>query len=247
MTPFDTIINCCKDLLHSFPQAKETADYVHSRLSDRAIEQWEFGYFPNNENLQVLSSLVGDDILKSCDIIYDKIYNGENYRCSTMSDYNLIMPYRNVYGNIIGIVGRSILSDNQRKNKNISKYKNTHFAKRSNLFGLNFAKKSIIKNNLAVLCEGQIDVIQSSDKGLENVVALGSSGMAFEQLALLMRYTNNIILLLDNDDAGQNGESKIIQNYGKYANIKRAQLPKGYNDLDQFFRENELKDLELII
>jgi len=247
MTAFDSIINCCTNLLHSFPQAKETADYIHSRLSERAIEKFQFGYFPDNKNLEVLSSLVGDEVLKSCDLIYDKIYNGEKYRCSTMSDYNLIMPYRDVYGRIIGIVGRSILSDNERKNKSISKYKNTHFAKRSNLFGLNFAKKSIIKNNLAILCEGQIDVIQSSDKGLEHIVALGSSGMAFEQVALLMRYTNNIILLLDNDDAGQTGANKIIQNYGRYANFRKAHLPDGFNDLDQFFMENDLKDLELAL
>ena len=58
-----------------------------------------------------------------------------------MSDYNLVMPYRDVYGRIIGIVGRSILSDNERKNKNIAKYKNTHFAKRSNLFGFKFCQE----------------------------------------------------------------------------------------------------------
>jgi DNA primase len=247
MTAFDIIIDCCADLLYSFPQAKSTTEYIHNRLSDRAIKEWQFGYFPDNQNLGVLSSLVGDEILKSYDLIYDKIYNGGKYRCSTMSDYNLIMPYKDVYGRTIGIVGRSILSDDEIKNKNISKYKNTHFAKRSNLFGLNFAKKYIIQNNFAILCEGQLDVIQSSDKGLKNIVALGSSSMSFEQLVLLMRYTNNIILMLDNDEAGRNGEEKIIKTYGKYANFKKIYLPNDYKDLDSFFSENGLEDLELRI
>ena len=66
MTAFDSIINCCTNLLHSFPQAKESADYIHSRLSDHAINKFEFGYFPDNDNLEVLSSLVGDEVLKSC-------------------------------------------------------------------------------------------------------------------------------------------------------------------------------------
>src|SRR5271165_3377695 len=164
MTAFDTIINYCADLLHSFPQAKDTHTYINNRLSQDAIKQWQFGYFPNDENLEVLASMVGDDVLKSCDLIFDKIYNGQKYRCSIMSDYNLILPYKNVYGEIIGIVGRSILADEERDRNSISKYKNTHFSKGLNLFGLDRAKNSIIKNNVAILCEGQLDVIQSSDK-----------------------------------------------------------------------------------
>lgn len=247
MTALDDIINCCSDLLQSFPQAKETYNYISSRISQQSIKDFQFGYFPSNEYLEVLSSIIGDDILKSYDLIYDRIYNGEKYRCSTMSDHNLVLPYKNVYGNIVGIVGRSILTDNQRSNSNISKYKNTHFPKKNNLFGLDKAKKSITKNNLAILVEGQLDVIQSHDKGLENVVALGSSNMSFEQLALLMRYTNNIILMLDDDEAGRDGEGKIMKNYSKYANIKKAHLPNGYKDLDSFFSENTINDLELII
>jgi DNA primase len=247
MTIFDTIINCCTDLLYNFAPAKDTYTYISDRLSRDAIKEWQFGYFPNNQNLEVLASMVGNDTLKSCDLIYDKIYNGQKHRCSTMSDYNLVLPYKNVYGEIIGIVGRSILSDDQRNLRDISKYKNTHFSKKSNLFGLDKAKKSIIKNNLVILVEGQLDVIQAHSKGLQNVVALGSSNMSFEQIALLTRYTNNIFLILDSDDAGKDGEQKIIKNYSKYANIKKAYLPDGFKDLDQFFSENKLEDFSLVI
>ena len=245
MSNYDLIIKCCSDLLYNFPEAKETLYYISQRLPEAAIKQFQFGYFPPNEYLDVLASAVGDDLLNSYDFIYDSIYNGEKYRCSIMADYNLILPYKDLYGNVIGIVGRSILSDKERENTNISKYKNTSFPKRNHLFGLDIAKKYIIKNNLAIVAEGQLDIIQSYNKGLKNVVALGSSSMSFEQLLLLLRYTNNIILILDNDDAGKEGEEKIMKNYGKYANIRKAFLPEGYKDLDQFFALNEMKDFQL--
>ena len=92
-----------------------------------------------------------------------------------------------------------------------------------------------------------MDVISAQDKGMENVVALGSSSMAFDQLVLLTRYTENIIVMLDNDDAGKIGSKKILNDFGKFANIKLAELPKGYKDLDEFFATNDLESLEIVL
>ena len=245
MTLFDPIIKCCSDLLRSFPQAKETSDYIDNRLSRQAQEKFGFGYFPPNEHLDLLSSIVGEDILKDCDLIYDKIYNGQKYRCSIMNDYQMILPYKNVYGEIIGIVGRSILSDEQRKVAGISKYKNTHIAKKLNLFGLYEAKNAILNKDYVIIVEGQFDVIKSHDKELENIVALGSSSMSLEQLALVLRYTENIKLLLDDDEAGAIGEKKTMERFGGFGKIEKMRLPVGYKDIDSFLTENGAEELTI--
>src|SRR5271166_4130508 len=247
MNSFDLVIKSCSDLLDSFPDAKQVAEYLDGRLSKQAQKDFAFGYFPTNANLQTLVSAVGNDILKDLALIYDRAHhNGYELireRHATLEDHNLVMPYRDAYGNVMGIVGRSILDDGARAGTNIPKYKNTSFDKRQHLFGLFEAKKSIVENKLVFIVEGQFDCISAHDKGMKNVVALGSSSMTVEQCALLLRYTNNFALLLDNDDGGKSGRERIVKNYTQYANISNAKLPDGFKDLDEFLKENSPSDI----
>lgn len=247
MTCFNEIVNCCKDLLVNFADAKEVASYTDKRLSKAGQEKFGFGYFPSNKNLHLLSTVVGEDKLGEMELIYDKIIqdgvSSRKMRHATLENHNLIIPYKDVYGNVIALVGRTILGEEQRKYLNIPKYKNTSFDKGKHLFGLYEAKYSIIKNNLVYVVEGQFDCITAQDKGLQNVIALGSSNMTFEQFALLSRYTNNIVLLLDNDDAGNTGAERILKLYSKYANMRKASLPRSYKDVDEYLTENTVESL----
>ena len=251
MNYFDDVIGCCRDLLINFPDARDVAEYADKRLSKAGQERFSFGYFPSHKNLQALAATVGEDRLIKLELIYSKIIqDGVSNRKvlhSNLERHNLVMPYRDVYGNVVAIVGRTVLDDDQRKKIDIPKYKNTSFSKGSHLFGLFEAKDSIIQNNLAFVVEGQFDCITASDKGLTNVVALGSSGMSFEQFALLIRYTNNIVMMLDNDDAGKAGMDRVIKLYHKHANIKRAILPNGYKDIDEYLSDNSIDSLGLIL
>ena len=247
MNYFDDIVNCCSDLLNNFPDAKPIAEYANKRLSESALKKFGFGYFPSNNHLPVLEEMVGSEKLSKLDLIYDRIVqdgiSSRKIRHSGLENHNLILPYRDVYGEIIALVGRSLLSDEERRENNIPKYKNTAFDKRKHLFGLYEAKQSIINNNIAYIVEGQFDCITAHDKGLNNVVALGSSSMTFEQFALIMRYTNNLIIMLDNDLAGRLGTEKIIKYYSKYANIKKAVIPRGYKDIDEYLSDNDINSL----
>lgn len=246
MSQLNKLTKYCKELLLNLPQAENVRIYADKRFSKNIQDKFDFGYFPSQEYLDVLSAEISFEELSKLELVFDKIYyNGitqKNVRYSTMQNHNLIMPYRNCYGDIIGIVGRSTLSDKERDIKNISKYKNTSFDKGLNLFGLNEAKESIIKNDIVYIVEGQPDFLKAYDKGLFNVVALGSSSMTFDQLALLVRYTDNIVLLLDNDNAGIAGSEKIIKQFGKLANIKIGKIPNGYKDLDEYLNDFGIED-----
>lgn len=251
MNYFDDVIGCCRDLLINFPDARDVAEYADKRLSKAGQERFSFGYFPSHKNLQALAAIVGEDRLIELELVYAKIIqDGVSSRKvlhSNLEKHNLIIPYRDVYGNIIAVVGRTVLDDDQRKKIDIPKYKNTSFPKGSHLFGLFEAKDSIIQNNLAFVVEGQFDCITASDKGLTNIVALGSSGMSFEQFALLTRYTNNIVMMLDNDEAGKAGMDRVIKLYHKHANIKRAVLPKPFKDIDEYLSMYSINDLQFSI
>lgn len=245
------IVNCCRDLLIKFPNAKPIADYLDNRLSKEVQDKFSFGYFPSNENLQSLISVVSEEVLSKFGLLYKKIMqdgvSNRNVNYSPMENHNLILPYRDVHGKIVALVGRTILSDEQRQLLNIPKYKNTTFKKGKHLFGLFESKPSIIKNNLAFVVEGQFDCIKAHSKGLNNIVALGSSSMTFEQFALLTRYTNNIILMLDNDNAGKIGTERIIRLYSNYVNIKTGILPKNFKDIDEYLSVYNIEDLSFSI
>jgi DNA primase len=160
------------------------------------------------------------------------------------------MPYKDAYGNVVGIVGRSLLSDEDRRVKKISKYNNTEyvskeikFKKGNFLYGLYENKKDIIEKDGVFIVEGQFDVIKAVEKGFTNIVALGNSNMSIYQFSLINRYTNNIFLLLDKDEAGDKGRKRILDKFGNLANIHNFYLPDGYKDIDEYLSSNSYESL----
>lgn len=130
---FDKIVESCQFLLDNYPDAQDCKSYLDNRLNIDSQVKFQFGYFPNLNNLKALTSLVGEDMLRETKIFYSKEIEDSLYprtvNFSYFDDYPLIMPFKDSYGNIVAIIGRSLLSDSDRKAKNISKYKNTVFTK----------------------------------------------------------------------------------------------------------------------
>ena len=247
---YDNIINSCKYLLHNFPECESHLIYLKNRLNDDSINFFNFGYFPNSDKIDLLITLSNNN-LKDINLSYTKdIDDYKNHNIVNFSffeNHPLILPYKDTYGNIIAIVGRTILSESERKLLKIPKYKNTEFKKGNYLFGLFEGKKDIIDNDFVYIVEGQFDVIKAHEKGIKNIVALGNSNMTLYQFSLIKRYTNNLYLLLDNDEAGEKGRDKINSIYSKYSNIKNVRLPIGYKDIDEFLIENTADSLNCLI
>jgi DNA primase len=242
ISEFDPIISCARDLLISFPAASKVKAYIDARLSKEAQEKFEFGYFPSNEHLHIMEETVGESCLAKTKLIYDRMQDNRKIRQGVLSDHNLIMPYKDVYGKTVGIVGRTISSDEERENSGVAKYKNTSFDKGKNLFGLHMSKRAILAKGVVIVLEGQIDLIRAMESGIDNVVALGSSNMTMEQVALLSRYCDKIVLLLDNDEAGRTGAERIKAHLEKYIGIRVARLPAGFKDIGEMNGE-ELREL----
>ena len=123
----------------------------------------------------------------------------------------------NIYdseGNIIGFGGREIY-----ENSNSPKYINTNatpaFDKSANLYGINWSKDNIRKNQ-AIVVEGYMDVITAHKHGYNNVVAAMGVAITGKQINLLMKYFNNdepgkIILCLDSDNAGIEATNRVLE------------------------------------
>ena len=228
------IVKICQELLDC-PQAGSAKEYAESRISKNMMDYFKIGYFPKSNELYLITDYLKEKNLINSGLFYYRFSEEEgNFVLhSTLEQHNLIMPYKDSYGKTIAIVGRSILSEKEREYKKISKYKNTKFFKSDHLFNLYRAKEAIVKNNCVFVVEGQFDCITAINYGIDNCVCIGSSNMSFAQFAILSRYTNRIILLLDNDDAGRNGMDRAVKKFG----VKEGKIPDGYKDLDQFLME----------
>lgn len=234
-------------LLNESPEAESARSYLESRVNKEVEEKFCFGYFPPSNTFNLLSDIIGLDILKEDQLAYTRQSGTSNQKIfSYFEDHPLVMPYRDAYGNVVAMVGRSLLSDEERKEKKLSKYKNTVFNKGNHLFGLFEAKEAILQSGFVYIVEGQFDVIKAHERGLKNIVALGNSNMSPYQVALLSRYTDTFFVVLDNDDAGQKGRKKIEEKFGDKVNIINLFLPDGYKDIDEYLKQNDVDSLTFL-
>ena len=134
----------------------------------------------------------------------------------------LILPVVDVRGDVVGFGSRVI-------DKSEPKYMNTSetpvYSKRRVLYGLNLAKKT--KRPNIILCEGNLDVVTLHQAGFDNAVASMGTALTVEQTRLLSRYTKELVLCYDNDNAGQLATQRaldILKN--SEFNVRVLQLPR---------------------
>jgi len=146
----------------------------------------------------------------------------------------LMFPIIDVRGNVIGFGGRIM-----KKDDNAAKYLNSPetliFNKRKNLFGLNIAKKT--KLDYMILVEGYMDAIALHQYGFDCAVASLGTSLTEEHAVLLSRYTENIVLIYDGDEAGQRAAQRAIPMLEKAGlNVKVLTL-KDAKDPDEYLKK----------
>ena len=146
----------------------------------------------------------------------------------------LMFPIIDVRGNVIGFGGRIIKND-QDAAKYLNSPETLIFNKRKNLFGLNLAKRS--KQGFLILVEGNIDVVSLHQYGFDNAVASLGTSLTEEQATLLTRYTEQIVLIYDGDEAGQRATRRAIPILEKAGiQVKVLQI-RDAKDPDEFLKK----------
>lgn len=139
----------------------------------------------------------------------------------------VIFPIHNLSGMVIGFGGRTLRSD-----KKIAKYINSPesdiYSKSHQLYGLFFAKKSIVQQDKCYLVEGYTDVISMYQSGVENAAAPLGTSLTADQIKLIHRYTKNVVLLFDGDEAGTKASIRGIDMLLEGGmNVKLVKFPEG--------------------
>jgi len=149
----------------------------------------------------------------------------------------VMFPIHNLMGKVTAFGGRTLRTD-----KKIAKYLNSPeseiYHKSKVLYGIYFAKKSIIQNNKCYLVEGYTDVISMHQAGIENVVASSGTSLTPDQIRLIKRFTPNVTVLYDGDAAGIKAALRgidLVLEEGM--NVKVVLLPKD-EDPDSFAKSH---------
>lgn len=149
----------------------------------------------------------------------------------------VIFPIHGLSGQILGFAGR-IMRTEDKTAKYINSPESEIYHKSDVLYGLFFARQAVLKNDKCYLVEGYTDVISMHQAGIENVVASSGTSLTLNQIRLIKRFTHNITVLYDGDEAGIKASLRGIDLLLEEGlNVRVVLLPLG-EDPDSFARKN---------
>jgi DNA primase len=157
----------------------------------------------------------------------------------------LMFPICDEQGRVVGFSGR-ILADAKDQPKYVNSPETPIFQKGRILFALDKAKRAIIEEQTAIVCEGQVDTISCHEAGVANVVAPQGTALTEQHARILKRYAEEVVLIFDADTAGQNAVVRSAEPLWEAGMASRvAELPPGH-DPDSFVKTcgaEQLKNL----
>ena len=200
------------------------------KLSDETIHRFGLGYsnkYSDDLYKYLKSKGISDELLAQSGLMnvdekrgmYDKFWN------------RVIFPIMDVNGRVIGFGGR-VMGDGKPKYLNSPETK--VFDKSRNLYGLNVARTARKRNIL--VCEGYMDVISMHQAGFTNAVASLGTALTSQHASLLRRYTEEVILTYDSDEAGVKAALRAIPLLKEAGVSTKVLSMKPYKDPDEFIK-----------
>jgi DNA primase len=225
-----------QNALTTDPGSQIARDYLAKRqVPEEAVKLFRVGYAPDawddtvnwakskNFDLELVAQ-AGLIIKKDAGGYYDR-FRGR-----------LMFPICDEQGRVVAFSGR-VLSGDEKTAKYVNSPETPLFTKGRIIFGLDKAKRAILDRQFAVVCEGQLDMIACYMAGVENTVAPQGTAFTGEQARLLKRYTKEVVLCFDSDNAGQKAAVRALDDLlNSGLAIRVATIPAPH-DPDSFIKE----------
>lgn len=200
---------------HMLVRNKEALNYVfkNRKLSKEIVQEFKIGFAPNTQKM--LTNFLLKKGFAMSDIRDAGLLNRFG---SDIFRNRMVIALQDSGGSPVGFTGRIIKDE-----PNAPKYLNTPqtllYDKSSNIFGLSQAKNEIRKAGFVVVVEGNMDVISSHQAGVKNVVATAGTAMTVHHLKALGRFSNDVRLCFDSDQAGISATERAIS-LGQQAGVE---------------------------
>ncbi|MBK9958360.1 MAG: DNA primase [Chitinophagaceae bacterium] len=171
----------------------------HRGFREDTIKKFQLGYNPDAKDKFAIAALAAqfnpELLQKSGLIVLRDNKPADNYRG------RIIFPVHNQSGKVLGF-GARLIKGNDKAPKYINSPENEIYIKSKILYGSYFARQAIDKADECLLVEGYTDVVSLHQAGIENVVASGGTSLTPDQLRLIKKYTRNLTIIYDGDNAG---------------------------------------------
>ena len=226
---------------HMLVRNKEALNYVfkNRKLSKEIVQEFKIGFAPNSQ--KILTNFLLKKGFAMSDIRDAGLLNrfgGDIFR------NRMVIALQDSGGSPVGFTGR-IIEDEPNAPKYLNTPQTLLYDKSSNIFGLSQAKNEIRKAGFVVVVEGNMDVISSHQAGVKNVVATAGTAMTVHHLKALGRFSNDVRLCFDSDQAGISATERAIS-LGQQAGVELSIITLNQSageakDPDELIQ----KDLEL--
>jgi len=185
---------------------KQALDYLYKRdFNDALLEEYMVGYLPGR--FDISKYIKGYD--KSV-LLNSGIFKEGQYGLRLMFFDRIMIPIRGVTGKTIALSGRTITG---QQPKYINSPETDIFKKRRVLFNMDKAKAFLRNSEYAMVTEGYFDVMRLHEKGYGNCVASMGTSLTKDHIDLLKRYTSDIYMLFDGDEAGYKSALKSLETF----------------------------------
>jgi DNA primase len=228
------------------PQSSQAKDYLLKRgIKEETIKLFKLGYALDRWDVLInhlRSKGISLFLLEKAGLILAKEGGGYYDRFRG----RVIFPIFDVKSRPLGFGARALPEANKAKaQENQAKYINSPetpvYIKGRNLYGLNLSRDAIRESDFVVVVEGYLDLIMPYQEGLRNIVASLGTALTYEQARLIKRYTHNVVMIYDPDDAGELATLRTLDIFVEEGmNVKVVSLPEGF-DPDLFVRKNGIE------
>ncbi|HVB78234.1 MAG TPA: DNA primase [Candidatus Nitrosotalea sp.] len=216
-------------VLNSSPAGEPGRELLRRREVDSQTQaRFGLGYAPGGRNFATFAQSRGHSLPEARAA---GLVRGDG---SDFFAERLLVPIRDESGRVLAFTGRTVGTQDPRKYLNSPE--TAAYVKGRVVFGLDLARSGIERAGHAVLMEGQFDVIVAHRFGVDNAVA--SSGTAFteDQLRLLRRFTDEVLLVFDGDEAGRRARYRVVELASAQGMRTRVGELEGAKDPDEYLR-----------
>ena len=222
-------------ILLNHPLGKNALEYLTKRgISPTTIKQFQIGYAPTEDRLIT-------NFLKKQNFTQNELLSIGNFMPSNYGNFvydrfknRVIFPLSNSRGQILGFSGRILPNAGDNMAKYINSPETILYHKSQLLFGLAQAREAIRQQDFVIVTEGEFDMLSPFQKGIKNIVAIKGTAFTKDQLDILRRFTDTLVLALDSDFAGSTASLKSIEMADSLEfDIKVLVLSDKYKDPDE--------------
>ncbi len=229
------------------PGAAVAREYLKKRqITSDTAKKWRLGYAPDAWD-GLIQYAAGNkftaEMLATGGLALERDRGGGYY---DRFRGRLMFPIGDEQGRAVGFSGR-ILTEEKDQPKYVNSPETPIFQKGRILFALDKAKRAIIDEKYAIVCEGQVDTISCHEAGVENVVAPQGTALTEQHARILKRYAEEVVLMFDADSAGQNAIVRSAEPLWEAGVVTRvAVLPSGH-DPDSFVKAFGAEKLKILV